>query len=423
MRISVFGLGYVGLVTAVCHAADGHQVVGVDKDLAKIKDLERGVSPISEPAIDGLLRCGLSEGRLSLTSDIRAAVKSTDLALICVGTPSAQDGGTDLSAVVTVSREIGAALRETQTSYTVVLRSTVPPGATRDLVGRALVKSSGTHLGPRLRLYFNPEFLRQGSAVNDFRNPPFVVCGTAEGLSTLPDSKAAQLLFSATTETQIVLNFQEAELLKLACNAYHALKIDFANEIGTLAQSVGADPFRVMDAFVRDEKLNISAAYLRPGFAFGGSCLPKDVRSLNHIARSHQLELPISAAILPSNDAHLMRLAAKLVALYSGTIGIVGLTFKPNTDDLRESPSIRLLGELRRKHADVVVYEPEVRIDALRGRNLESLRVQLPDYLDRIVHDWGTLCERADTLVITRDGVVRSDELRRFRGAVVDLGG
>ena len=418
VRISIFGLGYVGLVTAVCHAADGHDVVGVDNDAKKLRELRQGVSPISEPAVDDLLRNALARGSLTLTDNVSAAVTSTDAALICVGTPNLEIGNTDLGAVVTVTQEIGAALREARTPYTVLLRSTVPPGATRGVVTRILEQESSRNVGSDLLLYFNPEFLRQGCAVADFRTPPFVVIGTADG-TTPPAGAVVNHICPHGSSEKIVLNYQEAELLKIACNAYHALKIDFANEIGTVARHVDADPSRLMNAFVRDTKLNLSAAYLRPGFAFGGSCLPKDVRALNYVAASHGLELPVISAILPSNDAHLQRLASHLGTRDTGTIGLVGLTFKPDTDDLRESAALRLLKQLCELGKDVIVYEPEIAIDRKTDKYVKELAAVLPTHRQLLV-DWPTLRQRADTVLITRKGIVSPQDLATIDRPVID---
>ena len=258
----------------------------------------------------------------------------------------------------------------------------LPPGTTRDHVVPALQAASGRTVGEGVHLYFNPEFLRQGSAVEDFRHPPFTVVGTPGGIPLSSTAPAREL--SRNIEAPLlVLNYQEAELLKMACNAFHAVKIDFANEIGTLAQRLDADPARVMNAFVLDTKLNASAAYLRPGFAFGGSCLPKDVRSLNYIAKQLGLELPIHNMILPSNDAHIERIVCDLAGLDARTIGMVGLAFKPNTDDLRESPALRLAQKLLKKKKDVLLHEPEIEVDNLTGANAKYLTEVLPDYRRR----------------------------------------
>lgn len=418
VRVAVFGLGYVGLVTAVCHSASGHDVVGVDTDGIKLERLRRAVSPFREPDVDTLLQKALSSCVLTLTDDVNEAVSTTDLSLICVGTPTSELGSADLTAVLSVTREIADSLRGRKDSYSVVLRSTVPPGTLREHVAPELSEVAGRRLASDLELYFYPEFLRQGTAVADFRDPPFVVVGTHDGMPPPPASPLHEIL-PATGPTLIVLNYQEAELLKIACNAFHALKIDFANEIGTVAGRVGADPERVMSAFIADKKLNISAAYLRPGFAFGGSCLPKDVRVLNHVADILRLRLPVTQAILPSNDAHLDRVTSNL-ALHGGTIGLVGITFKSNTDDLRESAAMRLIERLRRAGKDVIVYEPEIQAHSLIGANLKHLQDVLPDYGNRLV-DWSTLCKLASVLIVTRSGVVTPNELAMTDKPVIDI--
>ena len=409
MEVAVFGLGYVGSVTAVCLASDGHEVWGVEKDGIKVDRFRRGVAPIREPGLDEKLAEVLKSERLTVTVDADEAVRATDVALVCVGTPTGPDGGTDLSFVLKVIEEIGRALKRRSRPYTILLRSTVPPGATRDVVLPALEEASGRGLGPSLALCFNPEFLRQGSALEDFYGASFTVVGTG------PDRDRAELglveeVYHKTDAPILTMNYQEAELLKLACNGFHALKIDFANEIATLAERFDADPSRLMSAFIQDTKLNISSAYLRPGFAFGGSCLPKDVRSLVHTAENLGIDLPLYRAILPSNERHLDRLAAGLIATEYQTIGMIGLVFKPNTDDLRESPALRLAQKLLSAGKQVVVYEPEIDFDLLVGTNLNYLKEMLPDWADHLV-DWVTLREGSDVLLITRSGVVPASEL------------
>ena len=417
MRISVFGLGYVGSVTAVCLAADGHQVWGVDKDPIKIDRLRQGIPPIREPGLDEGLADALASRKLTVTDNAAEAVAATDIALICVGTPTTLEQGTDLTYVLAVTDEIGQALKDVDRSFTVLLRSTVPPRTTRDQVRPCLEAAAGRNVGKGLELYFNPEFLRQGSALADFRQAPFTVIGThgeaAPDTDLELDSEAVKGVYTGVRAPFVVVNYQEAELLKLACNAYHALKIDFANEIGALAQKLDADPGRVMSAFAMDTKLNVSAAYLRPGFAFGGSCLPKDVRSLNYLAAKHGVELPVHRAIVASNDAHLERIASQLIASDTGTIGMVGLVFKPNTDDLRESPAMRLVEKLLKAGKDVVVHEPEIQVDRLIGTNLDYLNDVLPDFASRLL-DWQALRERADMLLVSRDGIVPTEELTQL---------
>ena len=419
MKIAVFGLGYVGLVSALCHASDGHLIWGVDNDPVKLQRLRAGLAPIREPGLEALLSEALESDRLRVTRDSALAVAATDLALICVGTPTSAEVGTDLSFVVTVARQIGAALANTSRPYTVVLRSTVPPGTTRGRVLPALQAASGRTGFDAVRLYFNPEFLRQGSALHDFRSPPFVVFGTASTARSSPPHELSALY--PDVDAQLLhLSYEEAELLKLSCNSFHALKIAFANEIGTLAEHLSADPSRVMEVFMTDTKLNLSPSYLRPGFAFGGSCLPKEVRSINHLAAQHRITLPLHGAILTSNDAHLDRAVAKSATIEASVIGVLGLVFKPNTDDLRESPSMRLVDRLLKLGKEVLVYEPEIDPDLLIGANRKHFHDILPDHADKLL-DWESIRRRADLLLITREGVVSPADLSELRVPFLDL--
>ena len=419
MKIAVFGLGYVGLVSALFHTADGHRVWGVDSDPMKLQRLRVGLAPIREPGLDELLTEALESDRLRVTSDAHEAVAATDLALICVGTPNSAELGTDLSFVVTVAQQIGRELAGTSRRYAVLLRSTVPPGTTRDHILPALQATSGRTVPDELSLYFNPEFLRQGSALDDFRSPPFTVFGAHSCSGSVPAIDLSAM-YPGIRAPLLVLSYEEAELLKLACNSFHAIKIAFANEIGTLAERLNADPSRVMDAFKADTKLNLSPLYLRPGFAFGGSCLPKEVRSINHIAAQHRMALPLHHAILRSNDAHLERAIMKLNTRDTGVIGVLGLAFKPNTDDLRESPSLRLVARLIGLGKDVLVYEPEIDPELLMGANLRHLTDVLPDYLDRLI-DWDTMQQRADLILLTRGDVVSPSDLAKLNVPLLNL--
>ena len=416
MKIAVFGLGYVGSVTAVCLASDGHEVWGVDKDNLKIDRLKNGIAPIREPGLDERLAEVLKTSRLTVSIDPDEAVRATDTALVCVGTPTSSDGGTDLSFVLKVTEEIGKALEKAVQPYKIFLRSTVPPGAVKDVVLPRLSEASGRVLGQGLELYFNPEFLRQGSALKDFYQAPFTVIGIHPDMDGM-ESDIAQEVYRCSNAPVLIMNYQEAELLKMACNAFHALKIDFANEIGTLAHHFDADPGRVMNAFSADTKLNISAAYLRPGFAFGGSCLPKDVRSLTYTAEQLGLDLPLHQAILPSNDCHLDRIASRLISMDYQTIGMIGLVFKPNTDDLRESPALKLAQQLLSAGKEVIVYEPEIDLELLIGTNLKYLQEMLPGYADRLV-DWDALHQQSDVLLITRSGIVPAQDVDKIELAI-----
>ncbi|MCI0441412.1 MAG: nucleotide sugar dehydrogenase, partial [Chloroflexi bacterium] len=331
MKISVFGLGWVGAVTAVCLADNGHEVWGVDNDPKKVEWIRSGIAPVREPGLGEKLARVLEAGALNVTLNAYEAVAATDIAMVCVGTPTRAGGGTDLSYIESVIESIGGALREIGNPITVVVRSTVPIGTTQNVILPRLEEVSGMKVGRGLQLLTNPEFLREGTALKDFQSPPFNVVGRPQ--EACEDGvESMQKLYEAINAPFIALNFQEAELLKLACNGFHALKVAFANEIGTLAGRLDADPVRVMEAFALDTKLNVSRAYLRPGFAFGGSCLPKDVRAINHVASTLDIELPLCESILPSNERHLDRIAGPIIASYANRIGVVGLVFKSGTD-------------------------------------------------------------------------------------------
>ncbi len=337
MRISVLGLGYVGAVVAGCLARRGHQVVGVDTDPAKVALLNTGRAPIIEPEIGEITAREVAAGRLSATVDVAAAVPRSDLIMICVGTPSRGNGGIDLSHVQRVCRQIGAALPAHAGAPVIVVRSTLLPGTARDLVIPTLEASSGRQAGTDFGVCVNPEFLREGSAVHDYLNPPKTVIGELNRAS-------GNLLASLYTEIAAPLirtDIETAEMVKYADNAWHALKVGFANEIGHFCKSLGVDSHRVMDIFCRDSKLNLSACYLKPGFAFGGSCLPKDLKALLHRARSLDVSLPILSAVLPSNELQIERAVQTVIEHGSRKVGILGLSFKAGSDDLREQPGGR----------------------------------------------------------------------------------
>ena len=418
MKIAVFGLGWVGTVTAVSLASDGHQVWGVDSDPMKLHWIESGAAPIREPGLPQRLADVLRSHRLRVTSDARKAVEDTDVAMVCVGTPSGDSGATDLSSVLHVVTEIGQTLRDISKPYTVILRSTVPVGSTRDLVLPALEEASDLTVGNGLDLFFNPEFLREGSAFEDFHRPPFTIVGSPLG-TECAGIDVVRRLYSHVNAPFLVLNYQEAELLKLTCNGFHALKVAFANEIGSLAGHLDADPVQVMRAFVLDTRLNISDAYLTPGFPFGGSCLPKDLRALTWTALEHGVELPLCQSILPSNDYLLDRIASAVIEGDYGTIGVIGLVFKAGTDDVRESPALRLVNTLLSTGRNVVIHEPEISLERLTGANLTYLTEMLTDYADRLV-SWETLKEMSDVFLVTRPGVISVEALSAGGVPVLD---
>ena len=374
MKISIFGLGYVGSVSAACLARDGHDVVGVDLNPQKLELLRSGKAPIVEEGIQELTRTAVQSGRLKVTDDAIAAVGESELSFICVGTPSSANGSQDLSAVVRVAEAIGAALARKPGFHTVVLRSTVAPGTAVELVRPALEAQSGKRSGIDFGLAFQPEFLREGSSIKDYDHPPFTVVG-----GDSPDSiEALRRLFGHLPCDFIATDIRTAEALKLVCNAFHALKITFANEVGRFASALAIDGRQIMSLLCRDTHLNISAAYMKPGFAFGGSCLPKDLRALTYIGRVRDVELPVLGSILPSNQIHIERVVERVLAEKRGKIGLLGLSFKPGTDDLRESPLVMLAERLLGKGLRLSIYDADVSLSRLIGANKQYIEEAIP---------------------------------------------
>ncbi len=336
MRISVFGLGYVGAVSAGCLAHDGHQVIGVDPNENKVTLINRGLAPIIENDIGGIIKNSVQTGRLTATTFVVDAVRDTDISLICVGTPSQLNGNLDLSYVRRVCEEIGEALKEKPDFHVVVARSTMLPGSMRDVVIPTLESASGKRSGMDFGICNNPEFLREGTAVYDYYNPPKTVIGET-------DARAGDLLvklYEHMSAPLIRTDVETAEMVKYTDNTWHALKVSFANEIGNLCKALGIDGHQVMDIFCQDTKLNLSPYYMKPGFAFGGSCLPKDVRALSYKARSLDLELPVLNSILPSNKRQVEKGIKMIVDKGKRKVGVLGFSFKAGTDDLRESPLV-----------------------------------------------------------------------------------
>jgi GDP-mannose 6-dehydrogenase len=339
MRISVLGLGYVGAVSAACLAEAGHDVVGVDISAAKVDLINNGRAPIIEPGLSEMITSNVSKGRIRATTDARDGIGNTELSFICVGTPSRANGDLDTGAVEAVCREIGETIREKPTRHTVVMRSTILPGTMHDVVIPVLEQTTGGVAGQDFGLAHNPEFLREGTAVRDFHAPPKTVIGVMD------DETAAQLsaIYQDLEAPLIVTSLATSEMVKYADNAWHALKVCFANEIGNICKAQSIDSHAVMDIFCQDTKLNLSPYYLRPGFAFGGSCLPKDTRALNYRARSLDLDLPILSNILASNRMQVERAVDLVIAKGKRRISILGFSFKAGTDDLRESPQVELI--------------------------------------------------------------------------------
>jgi len=418
MKISIFGLGYVGSVTAACLAEAGHEVWGVDVSTDKVAMLNGGKSPVIEPRVEAMIARACGQGTLRATTDPMVAIAATDLTLVCVGTPSLPNGGTDLSAMLGVCKEIGAALAS-KPSHCVVFRSTVPPGTVRRTLIPALEQASSRVAHRDFDVCMHPEFLREGTAVADFYEPPFIVIGA----ETSSGADLVAAMYTGLTAPIERTTYEIAEMLKYSCNAFHALKVAFANEMGTLAKSLGVDGHRVMQIFAQDRKLNVSPAYLKPGFAFGGSCLPKDLRSLMYTARQHDLALPLLGSVLESNRLHLDRTLQRILATGEKRIGILGLSFKVGTDDLRESPSVALIEVLIGKGFQVQIYDPDVMLARLFGANKRFIDQEIPHISCLMSSDLPAVIQQSDVIVVSKASPEFSAALAEHAGGklVYDL--
>jgi GDP-mannose 6-dehydrogenase len=411
MRIAIFGLGYVGTVTAAGLASQGHEVCGVDVDAVKVDHIGSGRSPVVEPGIDQLIATAVKRGALRATTDPVVALNRADVSLVCVGTPSSPHGGTDLTylrrALEDIRRGLAAARPPASGFHAVVVRSTVPPGTGDSLVHEALVRTplpAGWAVGTAMC----PEFLREGSGVTDFFNPPFVVLGTADERVT---ALLAEMFSFLDCEIRVV-EVRSAEALKYACNAFHAVKVSFANELARIFRVHGVDSREVMRVFSEDTILNISPAYLKPGFAFGGSCLPKDLRALLDMARVNALDVPLLAGTARTNELVIADVVDRLIASPFRTVAMLGLSFKMDTDDLRESPNVELAERLIGKGFDVRIYDPIVNPERLVGSNLRYIEAHLPHLRRLLFATPREALKGADAaLVATSDGAV-VDELR-----------
>jgi GDP-mannose 6-dehydrogenase len=396
VRISIFGLGYVGTVSAGCLAANGHEVIGVDPVETKVDFINRGQSPIIEECIADIIAANVATGRLRATIDPNLAVQQTELSFVCVGTPSQPNGNLDLRYIRRTCEQIGAALKHKADWHTVVIRSTILPGTMRGVVIPVLEECSAKKAGVDFGLCNNPEFLREGSGVRDFNAPPKTVIGELNKRSG--DILAA--LYSHLEAPLIRTTLEPAEMVKYTDNCWHALKVGFANEIGNLCKSLSVDSHEVMKIFCQDRKLNISSAYLTPGFAFGGSCLPKDLRALTYQAKVHDLDLPILASILSSNEIQVRRALELIMDKGHRRIGILGFSFKAGTDDLRESPLIELIERLLGKGYDLRIYDRNVNLARLVGANRDFILNRIPHISHLMVRDVDAVLEHAETIVI-----------------------
>lgn len=417
MRIAVVGMGYVGCVTAACLARDGNDVIGVDVDPGKVDSINAGISPIFEPGLETLLREQVQSGRLAGTVSLADAIMKTDVALVAVGTPSAADGSVNYEIVKRVIRGLGECLAENDRRYTIVVRSTLLPGVLEEVLEPMLEELIGEPIGERIQLCNNPEFLRETTAIRDYDEPPFVLVGANH-----PDAAATALaLYEPLNCEKIVTTTREAALVKYTSNAYHALKIAFANEIGSLAKSFGADGQRVMEVVCRDTQLNVSKAYLRPGFAFGGSCLPKDVRALSRYSEQQGHPSEVLKSILPSNNSHLDRAVRLVKASGVRKLGLIGLSFKAGTDDLRESPQVRLAETLVGQGYELSIFDPDVRVTSLVGSNLHYIDQHLPHLAKLLNTDCDQILQQSDLLIVATGAVDRFEGFESFSGPVIDL--
>ncbi len=418
MKISVFGLGYVGCVSAACLATQGHEVVGVDVNPVKVDLINSGTAPVVEERIGELTEQAVATGRLRATHDVHAAVEASDVSLVCVGTPSAPNGSLSTDYLERVAEEIGEALASRERWHTVVFRSTMLPGTCESLLVPILEKSSGRTAGVDFGVAVNPEFLREGTSVRDFFDPPKTVIGELDGTSG--DMVAA--LYEGLPGEVFRVPVAVAEMTKYADNAFHGLKISFANELGAICRALGLDSHRVMDAFLADRKLNISPAYLRPGFAFGGSCLPKDLRGLVYAARQADVSVPLLSHILPSNEEHLRRAFDLVAATGRRRVGLFGLSFKPGTDDLRESPLVELAERLLGKGYDLRIYDANVTMSRLIGANRDYIEGRLPHLGQLLTNSADDVLAHAEVCVVgCKDPAVLTALDRAGDRTIIDL--
>ncbi len=419
MRISIFGIGYVGCVSAACFARAGHEVIGVDVNPTKVEIINSGNSPIVEPEINDVIREVVKAGKLRATTDSAAAVNGSDVSLVCVGTPSKPNGSLDLGHVQHVCEEIGAAIGAKSERHTVVIRSTMLPGSIENVARPALEQASGKKTGEDFGLCVNPEFLREGTSLKDFYSPPFTLIGA-------DDEQTARIVSSLYSEIDapvFVTSTKTAEMVKYVCNCFHALKVSFANEVGNICKALELDSHEVMNVFCADTKLNLSSYYLKPGFAFGGSCLPKDLRAVTYKAKELDVEVPLLSAISMTNRLQVERALDMVLRTGNKRIGVLGFSFKAGTDDLRESPMVTLIETLLGKGLELVIYDRDVSLARLVGANREYIEREIPHIARLMRGSIEEVLSAANTIVIGN----KSEEFKQIESrlrpdqTVIDL--
>jgi len=419
MKISIFGIGYVGCVSAACFAHAGHDVIGVDVNPTKVGIINSGKSPIVEPQMNELIHDVVKSGKLRATTDSLEAMKSSDISLVCVGTPSKPNGSLDLGHVARVCEEIGAALATKDTHHTVVIRSTMLPGSIESVAQPALEKTSRKKAGKDFGVCVNPEFLREGTSVKDFYAPPFTLIGADDDET----AKIAGNLYANIDAPVFNTTIKTAEMVKYVCNCFHALKVSFANEMGNICKALELDSHEVMKVFCADTKLNLSPYYLKPGFAFGGSCLPKDLRAVSYKAKELDVEVPLLSAITATNKLQIEKALDMVLSTGNKQVGVLGFSFKAGTDDLRESPMVTLIETLLGKGLELVIYDRDVSLARLFGSNKAYIEEEIPHIAKLMRGSIDEVLDAANTIVIGN----RSEEFRQIESrlrpgqTVIDL--
>ncbi len=419
LSVSIFGLGYVGSVSAACFSSRGHKVIGVDVSRAKVEMLDSGRTPIVEARMAELVAEANQACRLHATTDATQAVLNSDVSFVCVGTPSLKNGKLDLSHIENVTREIGTAIRQKQAPHVFVLRSTVLPGTTENVVLPILEKESGKQCGRDFMVCYNPEFMREGSAVADFLNPPYTILGASDTNHLAP----LRELYKDTPGTLYETTIPVAEMVKYFSNCYHALKVGFANEMGTMCKHLGVDAQAVTKIFTSDTRLNISPAYLSPGFAFGGSCLPKDLRAITYKAKELDLKLPLLESLMPSNAEHVDRAVEMVLNTGKKKIAQLGLSFKAGTDDLRESPQVQLIKRLMGEGLEVRIWDEDVSLGRIAGANRQYIEEVIPHIGSVLSADLEGVLRGAEVVILGNKSATREQLAQYLRPEqiVIDL--